>query len=311
MKAVIHIGTPKSGTTTIQAFLSLNREALTKQGFRYQPFDSKNLAQLELALAGLVRSGGLVEAANKMHALGVRTEAEQIAYVDSFEAMLRDGVRDWPEHTYIASSEQVHSWLSARSRVKALHAMLSTHFNPVQYIVYYRRQEDFILSTYSERIRRGERLTFEQHFDQRVEKMDFHRRAMMWAEIVGRENLTVRLLDSSEMLNGDLMDDFCTACGIDRSPLQDPPRMNVSLSAEEMNWYLRLGRRVPARLKSGAPNPLFFFLMRLVRKRLPKPGSRINLTEDQRARLQAIYASSNERLRAEFFPHRATLFGAP
>ena len=39
MKAIIHIGTPKSGTTTIQSFLSLNRTALAEQGIRYAPYN--------------------------------------------------------------------------------------------------------------------------------------------------------------------------------------------------------------------------------------------------------------------------------
>lgn len=168
-----------------------------------------------------------------------------------------------------------------------------------------------MLSTYSERIKRGERLRFDEHYRQRLENMDFHRRALMWADIAGRENLTVRLLDPTALLNGDLIDDFCAAAGIDRAPLQDPPRMNVSLSAEEMELYLKLGRIVPARFGSGAPNPVFFGLLRLMRLRLPRPGTRIRLSETQKAEIRALNAVSNERLRAEFFPERATLFSAP
>ena len=311
MKAVIHIGTPKSGTTTIQSFLAMNRAALTTQGIRYEPFDPRNSAQLELALAGMIRSGGMAEAPNKRHALRAQTKAEQVAYVERFEAMLRDGIARWPEHTYVGSSEQVHSWLSTRPRVEALHQILRRHFESVRYIVYYRPQEDFMLSTYSERIKRGERLRFDEHYRQRLENMDFHRRALMWADIAGRENLTVRLLDPTALLNGDLTDDFCAAAGIDRAPLQDPPRMNVSLSAEEMELYLKLGRIVPARFGSGAPNPVFFGLLRLMRLRLPRPGTRIRLSETQKAEIRALNAVSNERLRAEFFPERATLFSAP
>jgi len=310
MKAVIHIGTPKSGTTTIQSFLALNRTGLAAQGIRYEPFDPRNVAQLELGLAGMVRSGRAISAPIQINALGARTQAAQIAYVDRFEAMLREGVRSWPEETYLASSEQVHSWLSTPDRVTALHAFLTTHFSSVRYIVYYRPQEEFILSTYSERIKRGERLTFEEHFEQRFDKMDFHRRATMWARIAGRENLTVRLLDRTELLNGELLDDFCAAAGIDRGPLLEPPRMNISLTAEEMALYLSLGKRVPVRFKSGARNPLFNLLKSALQIRLPKPGTRIRLAQAQRQRLIAANAETNERLRAEFFPNRATLFGA-
>lgn len=308
MKAVIHIGTPKSGTTTIQAFLARNRSALSQQGIRYQPFDPRNIAQLELGLAGMIRSGGMAEAPNKRHALGAQTRAEQEAYVERFDAMLREGVKTWPEHTYVGSSEQVHSWLSTRPRIQALHDFLSGHFDSVRYIVYYRPQEEFMLSTYSERIKRGERLTFDEHYAQRLGNMDFHRKAMNWVSVVGRENLSVRLLDRETLLNGDLLDDFCAVAGIDRTPLQDPPRMNVSLSAEEVALYLKLGRRIKARLRNGAPNPLFFALLSVMKHTLPKPGSRLQLPEGTRDEIRALNAESNEKLRAQFFPDRETLF---
>ncbi|WP_068304666.1 hypothetical protein [Pararhodobacter sp. CCB-MM2] len=308
MKAVIHIGTPKSGTTTIQSFLSLNRTALQDQGIRYQPFDPRNIAQLELGLAGLVGVGEMAGAANKKHALGAHTRAEQEAYVARFDAMLAEGVNSWPEGVYLGSSEQVHSWLSTRPRVQALHDFLKRHFESVHYIVYYRPQEEFMLSTYSERIKRGEILTFDEHYQQRLEAMDFHRKAKIWTRVAGRENLTVRLLDRTELKNGDLLDDFCAAAGIDRGPLQDPPRMNVSLSAEEIDLYLKLGRRIPARRSNGGPNPVFFGLLKLMKMRLPNPGSRLRLSQAQIAEIRALNAESNERLRADFFPERETLF---
>jgi len=308
MKAIIHIGTPKSGTTTLQSVLALNRTALTAQGIRYEPFDPSNVAQMELGLAGINRSGGTLTTPNKLHAMQVGDRDSQTAYVNRFEAMLRDGVARWPEHTYLASSEQIHAWLSGRARIKALDTFLRGIFDEVRYVVYYRPQEEFMVSTYSERIRRGEMITFEDHFAERLDRMDFFGKASLWSEIVGPENLTVRLLDRGVMKNGDLLDDFCAVTGVDRAPLQTPPRMNVSLSAEEMELYLKLGKRISARLKSGAPNPIFFGLLGLLKRRLPKPGNRIQMTEAQRAEIRAHNAAGNERLRLAHFPDRETLF---
>jgi hypothetical protein len=110
------------------------------------------------------------------------------------------------------------------------------------------------------------------------------------------------------LLNGDLLDDFCNVVGLDRGPLEDPPYMNASLTAEEIAAYLKLGKRLPARLRSGKPNPVFYFLLRAYKTRLPKPGSRMELTDEQRSLIRAANARSNERLRAEFFPEQASLF---
>lgn len=308
MKALIHIGTPKSGTTSIQAFLRLNQEALRAQGFRCEPFDPTNLAQMELATVGVVRAGDTVKEANKRHALGVGDRASQLAYVDRYEAMLREGVSSWGEQTYLASGEQVHSWLSSPERIAALDQFLGQFFDEVRYVVYYRPQEEFMLSTYSERVRRGEVITFERHFQQRLHKMDYWRKAGMWTGVVGKDRFVPRLMVHDALEGGDLLDDFCTFAGIDRAPLQTPPRMNQSLSAEEMALYLKLGRFVSARNGSGAPRRLFRMMFRLGRLTLPATRSRIALSDAQRRQIREANAASNDKLRATFFPERATLF---
>lgn len=310
MKAIIHIGTPKSGTTSIQAFLRLNQAALCEQGFRCEPFDPSNLAQMELATVGVIRAGDTVQEANKRHALGVGDHASQEAYVNRYEDMLRTGAQSWAEDTYLASGEQVHSWLSSPKRIAALDTFLGQFFSDVRYVVYYRPQEEFMLSTYSERVKRGEMITFERHFEQRLQKMNYWRKAQMWGEVVGKERFVPRLMVRDAMEGGDLLDDFCAVAGIDRTPLETPPRMNLSLSAEEMALYLKLGRLVSARKASGAPNPLFRALFKVARLGLPRPGSRITLTNDQRRQIHEVNAASNDAMRAAYFPERAALFSA-
>jgi hypothetical protein len=194
--------------------------------------------------------------------------------------------------------------------VQALHDFLGRHFDGIHYIVYFRPQHELMLSSYSERIKRGEMLTFDEHFAERLPKMNWHRRAAMWSEVVGRENFSVRLLDKGRLANGDLLDDFCAVAGLDRTRLETPPRMNESLSAEEIALFLRIGRYVPVRTRKGAPNPVFSLLKHLLRWRLPDPGARITLTDAQREAIRAQNTATNERVRAEFFPREATLFSA-
>jgi hypothetical protein len=309
MKAIIHIGTQKTGTTTIQSFLNLNRSALSSQGIRFEPFMPRNIAQMELGLAAIVRAGDILDVKGKRYAIGVRGRESQAAFVDRLEARLRAGVADWPEHTFLASSEQIHAWCYNPARITALHAFLRGIFDDVRYVVYYRSQEDFMLSTYSENIRRGEMLTLDEHIDDMIGKMNFNRRVQMWSDAVGRENLTVRLFDPALMPNRDLLDDFCAQTGVNRAPLQTPPRKNESLSVEEIALYRDLNRRVPMMLRNGAANPLFFLLVRLMRRRLPQPGTRVRLSEAQRARIRARNAESNDLLRQRYFPELPTLFG--
>ncbi|WP_323034655.1 hypothetical protein [Pararhodobacter sp.] len=308
MKAIIHIGTQKTGTTTIQSFLMQNRAALIRQGIRYQPLSPRRTAQMELGLAGIVRAGGVLAVPNKQRALGVRGQASQAAFVDRFDDSLREGVKTWPEQTYLASSEQIHAWLHTAERMQAMHQMLAKHFTQVRYVVYYRAQEEFMLSTYSEAIRRGEMSTLDQHIDAYLPHMNYHHRAMLWASVVGRENLTVRLFAKDALRNGDLLDDFCDVTGIDRGPLSTPTRKNPSLSVEEIALARRLAQRLPAYLPTGHPNPVFRLANAILRRKLPKPGTPVTLTQAQALRIREANADANEKLRAEFFPDRETLF---
>jgi len=308
MKAIIHIGTQKTGTTTIQSFLALNRAALSSQGLRVQPMSPRLFAQMELALAGVVRAGDTLDSPGKQRAMGVRGTASQRAYVARVESMLRRGAAEWPEATYLASSEQIHAWCHNRPRIEALHGFLGSIFDSVRYVVYYRPQDEFLLSTWSESIRRGELKTLDQHIDGMLEPANFNRRAQMWASVVGREDLSVRLFDRPLLVNRDLLEDFCAEVGIDRAPLQTPADRNPSLSAEEVALAFRLGRYLSPYLPGGTPNPAYALLSRLMARRLPRPGTRLALTDAQRQRIRSACAASNEAMRARFFPDRATLF---
>lgn len=308
MRAIIHIGTPKSGTTTIQTFLAMNRTEMISQSVRYQPFTPRYLPQMELGLVGLLRAGDALMAGNKLHSMRVRTRKQQQTYVEQIERDLRAGVANWPEQTYLASSEQIHAWLNTKKRIEGLHGVLTEIFSDVCYVVYYRPQEEFILSTYSENIRRGETGSLESHLDERLHNMNYANRVDMWRAVVGAEKLSVRLLDTGEMKNGDLLDDFCATVGLDRTLLATPPRQNVSLTQEEIELRLKLARIAPRRFKSGAPNFANEALLRYFRRKLPQPGTKLALTDAQRAYIREHYAVSNERLRAMCFPHRETLF---
>lgn len=309
MKAVLHIGTPKSGTTTIQAFLAINAPALAAQGIRYQRYDPVLTSQLELALVGKVGSGRKLNAASKQAQIKARSQADQQAYVARYLDWLRARTAEWPEPVFLGSSEQLYALLTHKSEVEALHRAFSAIFDEVRYIVYFRPQAEYLLSSYSERLKTGERISLDTHLDQRIDKVNYFQRAKMWAEVVGADALDVRLLDPGFLSGGDLLDDFCGATGIDRTRLADPPRLNNALSAEMVKWYLRMGRVMPLTLGSGRRNWVALGLLAAIERFVaPGPGTRLALSAEQRARIEAAHAQSNERLRRRWFPDRTTLF---
>ncbi len=77
MKVILHIGTHKTGTTTLQHFLTANKEALAERGFCYSPelMPQNKTQHSEIALLfkrGMVKDAadllkGLLEPRGEIH----------------------------------------------------------------------------------------------------------------------------------------------------------------------------------------------------------------------------------------------------
>ena len=73
-----------------------------------------------------------------------------------FERRLELDLRTTDCTRFIASSEFLGSYGRPVSFIDALDRWLRARFSEVEYLVYLRRQEDWLVSTYSQRVRAGE-----------------------------------------------------------------------------------------------------------------------------------------------------------
>lgn len=308
MKALIHIGMPKAGSSSIQAFLKRNRKALAEQGVRYAPLTPRYGSQYELAMAGLLRSGNKLRKQLSLRVLRSAEVSAQQAYVDRFEKHLIAGRKRWSEGLYIGSSEHIHAWLDNAKQIKALDHFLCEHFESVHYLIYLRRQEDAILSAWSERVRRGDTIDLDGHIQDRLDWLNYWKSVRLWTRAVGDERFTTRLMSADAMVDGDLIADFCTQAGIDHAELTMPRRMNQTLSLEAIMLRRRLSRVLSVRNRKGRYSKVYFLALKALDWRLPRPGTRATLTDEQRLVLHEACAAGNEKLRARYFPERETLF---
>lgn len=309
MKALIHIGMPKTGSSSIQEFLKINREGLAARGVLYAPNNPDHGSQFELAVAGRTLSDNIIPEDTPRKILGLPGMEEQRRYLAAYEAFLDAQIAEAPDAwLFVASSEHIQPWLNRVNQIRALDRFLRSRFSSVRYVVYLREQADLLVSAWSERIRRGEVLDLDTHVEQRLAAVNYDAMVALWEKAIGTDRLDVRLLRSDWMEGGDLITDFCAAMGVERAGLAEPRRMNNALSAETARLRLRLNRVIPVRRKDGSLNPWYFRALRLLGRRLPRPGTRIALTDAQRARVQASVRDSNEALRARRFPDLATLF---
>ena len=308
MKALVHIGLPKTGSSSIQQFLWLNREALAARGLRYARFNPRLGSQMELAATALALSGAAVPQGTGRLVLGLRGDGDDAALAARFLDWLDTQRAGWPEARFVASSEHLQAWLHRPAFIRALDSFLGERFTSVEYLLYLRPQADLLLSSYSERIRRGEALSLARHLDERPRALDFDAIVTRWEEALGAGRLHLRLLHPDALTGGALIPDFCDALGLSPEGLAEPARMNPSLGAAELAFRRRLNRLLPVRLADGRRNPWDLRALALWRRMRPEADAPLALSPDQRARIEALHAESNERLRARHFPARPTLF---
>lgn len=299
---IFHIGTEKTGTTSLQLFFEENEDKLKKQGFFYSATSGRR-QNWKLPYLGSRHPGhsnfqvgsGDLDFIKKQRKKLVNALGEEIEYAGS--------------KTVLFSSELVHSRLSCMEHIKefasALNALGVT--NP-RIVIYLREPAEAANSLYSTALRAGSRLAVppEPGMNRYFDNICCHQSSLSrWSKVFGKDALSVRLFNKDYMEKQSVIHDFCFTAGIDPTGFIIPKPSNRSLSVLEAHLLQRLNDRIPVN-KAGRPNALradlsFFFsgAVKIPRYRMPK---------DLWLRYRAHYATSNEWVRKHFFPGMVDLF---
>ena len=245
MKAIIHIGTAKTGSTTIQVFLHRNREALRRQGIAFLRSpglrNHRKLAAYSMEdshIDNYIIQQGLVKASDR--------QAWKNNFASDFElelAELPDSI-----HTVLISSEHLQSRLIQPKEIENLQKFLSPHFSDIQIVVYLRRQDQVMVSLHSTKLISGgvpEDIFADLDSEDR-EYRDYAKLFNKWASIFGEENIAVRLFEEGALCGGSLLEDFAAYAHIET--LGDffvPPKLNEKLSRHAQFHLQRLNRKYP------------------------------------------------------------------
>jgi hypothetical protein len=201
MKLILHIGTPKTGTTAVQRFLHRNQRALTEYGFHYAtpPHGSEHANAVANALSTddsrtvqtfLARH---VKSARRRGADNILISAENFYARNVLVAMKR---------------QQVLPNALERDRmfVETLRALLPDEITTSRIVCYFRRPDRYAESLYNQHVKRG---IIDDTFDQflsLIESALFYDMCMRsWAEVFGQSNCVVRLYDT---VKTDVIGDF-------------------------------------------------------------------------------------------------------
>jgi hypothetical protein len=235
--AILHIGLPKTGTTSIQAFLWMNRDNLEAAGVRYPSFlKRRNHIPLAVYAIGERR-------AHLANVLGIADVAEWRQWRSKFRSRFISETSQ--PGTWVFSSEHMASRLLGVDRVEELQMLLAETFDSVRVVLYVRRQDDMVVSSYSTWIRDGRTEPFDLNANlQNSNRYDFRKVILRWEEVFGRSAVSVRLYPGHHA-DRSLIDDFANVLGL--ANIEDwprPERLNRSLSAAEIEFLRRFNAHI-------------------------------------------------------------------
>lgn len=311
MKALVHIGTPKTGTTTLQSFLFANADALAAQGFRYHVDAAHPKPQRELGLAALSEVGDLPASAVARAMYRARTPAEQRATAEPALRALKAFPDRWSEPVALFSAEHIWGFLVSSDSIRAIDRIFSDVFEDVRYLVYLRQPSDLLLSRYSEALK----FETDKSLDEFISRIPHDRHFRMserlrkWVGVVGHDRIRVRLFDKASLVDGDLIADFCSAWGIEPTGLARPSPRNESLTQCAAEVLRALNGPVPYFLPSGERNLARTGLQKRVGE-LTAKGPKLAYLPQQLDKAEAASRDDIEQVREAFFPDRKRLFCA-
>lgn len=241
----IHIGTSKTGTTTIQTYCGINREQLKSKGvlFPIMPYHYDRITEN--------RNGHFLYA--NVYENGVRNKEKEEQVLKQELDYIVDCFKDYDN--VLLSEESI--WWATATRRKGLWKYLQEHSQQNNYqvkiIVYLRRQDQFMMSRYNQILKTdtgGGTQRFYEYFKDMNGKykcvMNYRQRLDYMAKFFPKENIVVKRFDRSYFYNGDLNADFLHILGVEIddtfAELPKDENLGISVQSGELKRVLnRLG----------------------------------------------------------------------
>ncbi|MFG5129973.1 hypothetical protein [Campylobacter lari] len=297
MTCYLHIGTPKTGTTSIQEFLEINRIKLLQQKIYYPSFFSNKESWKFPKVCK-------IENTNSYYAANVSKNIDEHAEI--LNLFRQEISKNNCCSNILLSSECFYEFLKNTQDLRFLkQTLMQVGFTDFYIILYIREPIDLLISFYNTELllnRRDRCELFENHntfvyYGKHI--ANYKKNINNWMQIFGREKLIVRLFNKDEFYQGDLLKDFIHSIGLDwDNTFVMPKQLNktINLLGIELTkcLNLKLGNVLRDKIQQH-----FSFKDAMLNFQPPKEiiQSYIDYFEE-----------SNEWVRKEFFPHKERLF---
>lgn len=297
-RCVLHIGTYKTGTTSIQWTLKANQDNLARHGIALSDIAPPGHGPLQRYAMQPTRTNAARKVAGE-------TSLEAIlAWRTRVEAEL-DALAATESETLVFSDEGLSAKMDA-DEIDRMRQLLESRCNRVEVLVYLRPQHERKISDYSQHLRSGlTRTDILATTDDDSWNLCYEKILGAWATSFGEDAMRPRLYQRDQLLKGDAVADFMGLLGIDSAELKAVPLRNAGIGADAQLWLRELNAHMP-RLVNDKRNPARSLLLDVLNAHFTGRG-----LLPTRAAAEAFFdrfQDVNEAVRARWFPDRAQLF---
>ena len=227
-KLILHIGRHKTGTSSLQRFLHINRDRLESLGVYYPVSGAAPIAHHYIARYFNRR-------ANERF-----SESEREKHSQAFQNLMHEVENR--SGTVLLSSEGFQN-CNPKSLARGIAS------DEIQIFVYIREQVDYLISAYQQKVHATNYTASLEEFSEGffVNYDVFLRR---WEEVYGKSNIKVRIYSRSYLKDGDIVSDFCQNIGIPDGVLLLRPEgdQNPSIGGSLLELKRRINSFLPAKL---------------------------------------------------------------
>jgi hypothetical protein len=302
----LHIGTEKTGTTTLQAIGGLNRALLAKSGIYYPrvPGDWNHVDLAMFAASGSSSAKGHT-VLDLRDIPGYETPEGLARFRAQFAQDMREEIGAVTVPYVWMSNEHLSSRIRDPEEVDRLRILFENLFSGVTVLVWLRRQSELHLSSVSTAVKSGARLnrplpTSDRHFFFNYENI-----LDLWAGAFGKRAIKLRLYEKPLLKNGDIAADFFDAIGV---PMPDGLELvndfNKRLDGATATFLHLFNQQIPRLLPDRDPDSddIVEALEEI------STGAPYSLPSEDLAKIDAVYQASNDRVAMRYLGRPGPLF---
>ena len=282
----LHIGTHKTGSTSIQHWLKENRSLLEADGY-YYPVEGAYFNNSE-ASASLLAHAVLKKRPKYI--------GNMVINLDACVSDIRRDIKNSSCTSVIVSSEHF-SHAKKIEEVKNIFDLFSDLFETIRVIVYLRRQDLRLESSWSQNVKSGDiTLSFDEFFNEDLSapKWNYFELMAPWIKIFGKDNVMIKPFEKAQFFNNDLVLDFLETIGF-KTDVINPSIKNESPPIELIETLRLFGSSIPTRAERTA----FFRKFRSIPIKIDRTRYTLFTVEKRKALLNQ-YKFSNQLVAKEY-----------